>query len=244
MNARFVRFVALAIFTTFAATVVAQEVKQAKKLDAATTPASRTDKWWQERHKSMNARVKQGNVDLIFVGDSITHGWEGSGKGVWQKYYGSRNAVNLGIGGDQTSQVLWRLDHGNIDGISPKLAVVMIGTNNSGSQNPEQIARGVTAVVERLKTKLPQTKILLLAIFPRGADNNDGLRKKNAAANVVIAKLADNKQVFYQDLGPQFVAADGTLSKNIMPDLLHPNAQGYEIWAKAIEPMVAQTLGK
>ena len=120
----------------------------------------------------MNARVKQGNVDLIFIGDSITHGWEEAGKDVWQKFYGKRNAVNLGIGGDQTQHVLWRLDHGNIDGISPKLAVIMIGTNNAGSgQQPEQIAEGIKAIVEQLRAKLPETKILLLAIFPRGADN-------------------------------------------------------------------------
>ena len=195
----------------------------------------------------MNARVKQGNVNLIFVGNSITHLWESTGKDVWKKYYGSRNAVNLGIGGDQTSHVLWRLDHGNIDGISPKLAVVMIGTNNAGHQPPQppkQIARGVKAVVQRLQTKLPQTKILLLAIFPRGADNNDVLRKKNTATNAIIAKLADSQKVFYLDIGPQFLAADGTLSKTIMPDLLHPNDNGYEIWAKAIEPTVVKLMGE
>jgi beta-glucosidase len=248
MNARLVRSLTFAIFTTFAAAAVAQETKPAaKKLDVATTPASRTDTWWQDRHNSMNARVKQGNVDLIFVGDSITHGWEGSGADVWKKYYGARNAVNLGIGGDQTSHVLWRLDHGNIDGISPKLAVVMIGTNNAGQQppqSPEQTARGVEAVVRRLQKKLPQTKILLLAIFPRGADNNDTIRKTNTAANAIIAKLANGQTVFYLDIGPQFLAADGTLSKTIMPDLLHPNAQGYEIWAKAIEPTVAKLMGE
>ena len=88
---------------------------------------------WMTRHDSFNQRVQQGKVDLIFIGDSITAGWEGAGKDVWQKYYAKRNAVNLGIGGDQTQHVLWRLDHGNIDGISPKLAVLMIGTNNAAS---------------------------------------------------------------------------------------------------------------
>ena len=246
MNARLVRFLTLAIFTAFAAAAVAQETKPAaKKLDAAATPAPRTLQWWQDRHKNMNARVKQGKVDLIFVGDSITQLWEGPGKDVWKKYYGARNAVNLGISADWTSHVLWRLDHGNIDGISPKLAIVMIGTNNaSGGQPAEQIAGGVEAIVQRLRTKLPQTKILLMAIFPRGADVNDVFRKKNTATNAIISKLADGQKVFYLDIGPQLLAADGTLSKTIMPDLVHPSAQGYEIWAKAIEPTVAKTLGQ
>ncbi len=116
----------------------------------------------------MNERIKKGNVDLLMIGDSITHGWEGAGKDVWKKYYEKRNAVNLGIGGDQTQHVLWRLEHGNIDGIRPKLAVLMIGTNNAGCGNPREIAAGVQAIVEKLRTKLPQTKVLVLAIFPRG----------------------------------------------------------------------------
>jgi len=213
--------------------------------NVATTPAARPDAGWQQRHQAMNARVKQGNVDLIFIGDSITHGWEGSGKEVWNKFYAKRNAVNLGIGGDQTSHVLWRLDHGNIDGISPKLAVIMIGTNNAGTgQQPEQIVAGIKAIVERLRTKLPETKILLLAIFPRGADNNDPLRQINEKTNKIISNLADGQNVFYIDIGPKFLAADGTLGKDIMPDLLHPNGKGYEIWAEAIEPTVAKLMGE
>ena len=137
---------------------------------ASTKPVPRNDAWWQDRHKSMNERVKKGNVDLLMIGDSITHGWEGGGKEVWKKYYEKRNAVNLGIGGDQTQHVLWRLENGNIDGIQPKLAVLMIGTNNVGCGNPKEIAAGVQAIVEKLRAKLPQTKVLVLAIFPRGAD--------------------------------------------------------------------------
>jgi lysophospholipase L1-like esterase len=210
----------------------------------AVTPAGRSDAWWRQRHESMNARVQQGDVDLIFIGDSITHGWEGGGKEVWQRFYGSRNAVNLGIGGDQTCHVLWRLDNGNIAGISPKLAVIMIGTNNAGSgHSAEQTTAGVKAIVGKLRTKLPQTKIVLLAIFPRGADDKDALRQINTKTNKAIAKLADGRNVFYLDIGPKFLCPDGTLSKQIMPDLLHPNAKGYEIWAEAIEPTVTTLMG-
>ena len=241
--ARFSRFLAALAVST--AMLVAVAVAKDTQSSVAVTPAARQDAWWQQRHESMNTRVKQGNVDLILIGDSITHGWEGEGKDVWAKFYGPRNAVNLGVGGDQTSHVLWRLDHGNIDGISPRLAVVMIGTNNAGNgQNSEQVAAGVKAVVEKLRAKLPQTKVLLLAIFPRGPNNQDNLRQVNTKANEIISKLADDQNVFFLDIGPKFVAADGTLGKDVMPDLLHLNSKSYETWAESIEPMVKKLMGE
>ena len=209
-----------------------------------TTPVPRKDKGWAQRQDAINANVKHGDAQLLLIGDSITHGWEGSGKAVWQKYYGKRHAVNLGIGGDQTQHVLWRLDHGNLDGIHPKLAVLMIGTNNCASNTPEEIADGVRAIVEKLRAKVPECKVLVLAIFPRGPIANDRLRKVNEAANERIAKFADGRNVFYLDIGPKFLGPDGTLSPEIMPDLLHPNSKGYEIWASSIEPTVARLLGE
>ena len=130
--------------------------KEKEKANDAVVPAPREGNW-MKRHDSFNERVKQGNVDLVFIGDSITQGWENAGKNVWAEFYGKRNAVNLGIGGDRTQHVLWRLDHGNIDNIKPKLAVLMIGTNNSSTNTSEQIAAGVKAIVEKLRTKLPET---------------------------------------------------------------------------------------
>jgi lysophospholipase L1-like esterase len=244
---RFSRFVAALAVSTSLLSAIAW-AKDAPSPPAATSaarpntvvPLNRDG----PRHQSFNARVKQGNVDLIFIGDSITHGWEGAGKAVWQKFYAKRNAVNLGIGGDRTQHVLWRLENGNIDGISPKLAVIMIGTNNSGGNKPEDIAEGVKAIVEKLQAKLPQTKVLVLGIFPRGPNNQDRLRQVNAKTNEIISKLADDKAVFYLDIGQKFLKDDGTLGKDIMPDLLHPNAKGYEIWAEAIEPTVAKLMGE
>lgn len=198
---------------------------------------------WLKRHESFNERIKQGPVDLIFLGDSITQGWERAGKEVWDKFYAPRHAVNLGIGGDRTQHVLWRLDHGNIDGISPKLAVLMIGTNNSGSNTPAQIADGVAAIVKKLREKLPQTKVLVLGIFPRGADAQDPRRQTNTQANALIAKLADGQMVEYLDIGQAFLNDDGTLSREIMPDLLHLSPKGYQIWAEAIEPHVQRLMG-
>jgi len=216
---------------------------QDKPQHSAVRPEPRQGAW-MTRHQRFNERVKQGNVDLIFIGDSITQGWEGPGKDVWEQFYGKRNAVNLGISGDRTQHVLWRLDNGNINGISPKLAVIMIGTNNSGDNTPEEIADGITAIVQKLRQKLPNTKVLLLGIFPRGADPSDARRKVNEKTNEIVKKLADNKTVFYQDLSEAFLEDDGTLSRMIMPDLLHLSKQGYTIWAESIEPNVKKLMGE
>ena len=228
-----------------AATVVAPPAKDAvAPKPVAVTPVPRAGNWMQ-RHDKMNARVKEGNVDLLMIGDSITQGWEGAGKEVWAKYYAKRNAVNLGIGGDQTQHVLWRLENGNIDGISPKLAMLMIGTNNTGGkQTPEEIAAGVKAIVDKLREKLPNMKILVVAIFPRGADDKDAKRQTNMKTNEIIAKLADDKNVFYLDINDKFLNSDHKLTKEIMPDLLHPNAKGYDIWAEAVEPTIAKLMGE
>jgi lysophospholipase L1-like esterase len=210
---------------------------------ATTTPVSKPDDWWQRRQQKINDRAQQGDVDLIFLGDSITQGWEGdNGREVWDKFYGSRKAMNAGIGGDRTQHVLWRLDNGNLDRIKPKLAVVMIGTNNSGSDTPDDIAAGITAIVEKLREKLPDTKVLLLGIFPRGENNDDEKRTVNVAANKIIASLDDGKSVAYFDISDKFLSDGGTLQREIMPDLLHLSKQGYEIWAESIEPKVAQML--
>ena len=212
---------------------------------STTTPVPRTDQFWVQRQTALNARVKENpGTELVFIGDSITHLWEGPGRQVWEKYYARRHAVNLGIGGDQTQHVLWRLDHGNLEGIHPKLAVLMIGTNNCHANTSEQIADGVRAIVEKLRSKLPDCKVLILAIFPRGVDANDRLRKVNQGANERIAKLADEQHVFYLDIGQKFLESDGKLPRDVMRDRLHPSAKGYAIWAEAIEPTVARLLGE
>ena len=211
---------------------------------AAVTPIHRHS-WWTLRHWEVNDRVGQGNVDLIFVGDSITQGWEGNGEEVWQEYYGQRNAVNLGFSGDRTQHVLWRLDNGNIAGISPKAAVVMIGTNNSNRDDntAEEIADGIIAICEQIRVELPKTKILLLAIFPRGAEPGPQ-REKNAGANEIASRIADDEMIFYLDIGDKFLEPDQTISEEIMYDYLHLTAKGYQIWAEAIEERVAELMGE
>ncbi len=197
---------------------------------------------WIDKVESISARAKKGDVDLLFVGDSITEGW--GNNAVWKKHYGPRKAMNAGIGGDRTEHVLWRLARGNIDGIQPKLAVVMIGTNNSGSDSPEDIAEGIKAIVSVLRARLPQTKVLLLGIFPRGEKPDYPQRQVNMKANELAKSVADERMVFYMDIGDKFLEPDGTLTREIMPDLLHLSPRGYQIWADSIEDKVKELMGE
>ncbi|MCK4874074.1 MAG: hypothetical protein KAS72_15230 [Phycisphaerales bacterium] len=213
---------------------------------SATAPASRMQlQWWADRHNSFNALAAAGEIDLVFLGDSITHSWENAGKHVWQDVYAPRNAANFGIGGDRTQHILWRIDHGNFDGLCPKLVVIMIGTNNARDNTAQEIADGVTAIVQRLRIKLPESKILLLAIFPRGTQpENNALRDNNIAASEIFSNLADERMIFFCDIGDVFMNDDGSISPDIMPDFLHLSEQGYRRWADAIEEDMTALLGE
>ncbi|MDP6840008.1 MAG: DUF1080 domain-containing protein, partial [Planctomycetota bacterium] len=149
----------------------------------AVTPKPRFQEWWKVRHGAMNKRAAAGVGRLLFIGDSITHAWEDAGAQVWSKHFAKRDALNLGISGDRTQHVLWRLQHGNLHTLSPELAVLMIGTNNSGDDTPVMIADGMRAVVEELLAHPSDMQVLLLAIFPRGATSADPRRQTNEAAN-------------------------------------------------------------
>ncbi len=213
---------------------------------SAVEPAPRTDKGWVDRQAAFNATVASvgSKAQLIFIGDSITQGWEGEGKEVWAKHYAHRNAINLGIGGDRTQHVLWRLDNGNLAGLKPKAAVVMIGTNNSNGEDntPEQIVDGVRAIVAKLRSKLPETRILLVAIFPR-SENFSVQRGKLAQINQALRRVADDQSVFWADFGHKFLNDDGTMPRELMPDYLHLSKKGYQIWAESIEAQLAKMLG-
>jgi lysophospholipase L1-like esterase len=215
---------------------------------SAVTPASRIspdkpNNWWEKRHNQFNETAAEGNHDLILIGDSITHGWESGGKDVWEKYYTPRNAMNLGISGDRTQHVIWRLQNGNFDGQTPKLCVIMIGTNNYNDNNAQEIADGITAIVYEILERSPKTKVLILGIFPR-FEKPHPKRAMLAEASALSSKLADGKRVFYLDIGDAFLDDDGTLPAEIMPDFLHPNAYGYKLWAEAMEPTIAELLGE
>lgn len=205
--------------------------------DVATTPAHRLNEdWWKQRHEQCVETTKKGGVDLVFLGDSITQGWEGPGKATWDVEFAPLKAANFGFSGDRTEHVLWRLANGEIVGLSPKLVMIMIGTNNigHGSSNATQTARGVKMIVDTLLTKLPKTKILLLGIFPRGEAPNDPMRLAVADATRQFAGLDDRKRVHFLDIGSTFMRGDGTLRTTLMPDRLHLEPDGYALWAKAV----------
>ena len=188
------------------------------------------------------ARENPGDYDLEFIGDSITQGWEGAGKNVWQNYYGSRKCLNFGVGGDRTQHVLWRFENGQLDGVKARVAIVMIGTNNS-NDTEDDILAGVQAIVQQIRTRQPDTKIILLSIFPRGKTFSVQ-RGKILQVNQALARLDDGKNIFYLDFGSQLIENDGSISKSVMSDYLHPNEHGYNIWAAAMEPKLKEFLGK
>jgi len=196
---------------------------------------------WVQRHNTLCALVRERKPALVFIGDSITHQLEG--KDVWRKYYEPRNAVDLGFGWDRTENVLWRLQHGELEGVEPKVAVIMIGTNNSGSNQPADIAIGIRAICTEIHQRTPNTKILLLGIFPRGEKPDDG-RKRIDSINSLIAAFDGQDGITFLDIGTKFLNPDGTISKEIMGDFLHPTPKGQEIWAEAMEPTLKKLLGE
>ncbi|MEK0446463.1 MAG: hypothetical protein RLZZ399_1784 [Verrucomicrobiota bacterium] len=195
-------------------------------------------------HDSFVAIARDGLARLVFLGDSITAGWGGQ-RAIWEKAFGAYQPANFGIGGDRTQHVLWRVENGEFDGIKPKVVVLMIGTNNSGvvANSPEEVAAGIRNIIDAIHKRTPETQVLLLGIFPRGetAANNPG-REKNNRVNEIIAKYHDGKKVHFLDIGSKFLEADGRLSREMMPDLLHLNAKSYQIWADAIAPTLEKLM--
>lgn len=218
------------------------------KKNPCTTPVPR-DKGWVKRHDGFVEIAKKGGVDVLFLGDSITDGWRGfnpknksGGKNVWEKSFAPLKAANFGIGGDRTEHVLWRIQNGELDGITPKVAVLMIGTNNTGANSAEQIADGVTAIVETIHKKSSNTQVLLLAVFPRGkAIPNPGNSKIIAINKILSTKYAQAKNVRYLDIGEKFMK-DSQIPADIMYDYLHLTETGYQIWADAITPTLKEML--
>jgi lysophospholipase L1-like esterase len=214
--------------------------------NACIIPVPRTDERGTNRYIQLRQRVKdcQGKADVIFLGDSITQAWEVEGKEVWAKYYLPRHALNLGMGSDRTQHVLWRLDHGHLADLKPKVVVLLIGVNNipDDSYTPGMVLEGVTAVVQKLRTKLPETKILLLGIFPFHEDFHPQ-RAKALQVNQALHKLDDGKGVHFLDFGYLFIQPDGKISKDMMPDFVHLTPTGYQLWAEAMEAKLAKLLG-
>ena len=208
-----------------------------KSANDPTKPVPGGVRWFGRMHASYVEQSKSRKFDLCLLGDSITQMWPGD---LFGKYFGKFNAVNFGIGGDRAENVLWRLQHGELDGTSPKVIVLLIGTNNSGMNTPEEIALGVATVVKNLRDKLPKTKILLLGILPR----RDANRAKTDAANPLIAKLGDGKMVHYHDLGGMLLDKEGKLLPGVLTDDVHLSRKAYEAWGEAMTPVIAKLMAE
>ena len=216
------------------------------KSEASTTPVPQPSERRAREYAGLNKRVKEqvagGPVRVAFLGDSITEGWSDRGIETWNEHFAPLSAINLGIGGDETQHVLWRIDHGSFDGYSPDVVVLLVGTNNLGNshQDAGQTANGIRAVVHRLLEKFPRTKILLLGVFPRGAAADDPYRRQIKEINTSISQLEDNSRVFYLDIAEEFTSSDGSIPPEIMFDALHLSPAGYEVCADAIAPKVKE----
>lgn len=210
-------------------------------LEPANSPAQRTDPDSTQRHEQFNRLTQRGDINLLFLGDSITQDWEGTGRPVWDQYYGHRQAANFGIGGDRVQHLLWRIENGNLDGIRPRLVVLLIGTNNLHDNTPTEIVDGINRVIEQIRRKLPEARILLLGLFPR-ADTQGKLAPVVSQVNAQLAQLNNRNHTVYLDLGQHF-SPNGTVSEEIMPDGVHLSEKGYRIWAEAMEPLVDRFLG-
>ena len=206
--------------------------------------------WQIKRHNEKMGVVTNGGAKVVFVGDSITHNWENAGKAQFAKFFraGGRRALNLGCGADRTEHLLWRLNEGGeLDGYEAKCVLLMIGTNNTGhfpfeKEPPADTILGIREVVRTIRAKQPKAVVVLMPIFPRGRDMNDGNRRRNEVVNREIWKFADGQTVFWCDFNEQFLTPEGFLPAEIMPDRLHPNALGYEVWAAAVKPYVDYAL--
>lgn len=215
---------------------------------SGTTPSPRTIEYswmsvdtWNKMQAEDVAVAEKGGVDLLFVGDSITAGWNWD---IWQKNFAEYNPANFGVGGDHTGNLLWRLQHGDKGNLKPKLVVLLIGVNNFGHLNetPAQVFDGIKAVVNTLRENYPNAKILVNGVFPFKESATSPKRAQVKEVNALVAKLDDHKHVFVKDYGALFLQADGSISKEIMGDFLHPTAKGYQIWVDAMLPDIQKLL--
>jgi lysophospholipase L1-like esterase len=236
-----IRSLAITAFLILLVAPVSHASPLVRTPESAVTPSEKS------RHNDFMRQIKaaHGDFDFVLIGDSITDGWPKKGADSYARF-APWKPLDLGVSGETTEEVLWRLLNGELDGIHPKVVMLMIGTNNLGrygDEKPEWVVAGIKKILETIRAKQPQAKILLLAVFPRAATPQDAIRVRVQEVNKLLHPLADGKNIVFMDIGPKFLDPQGNLSKEIMPDLLHPNDQGYRIWIEAVRPKLEELLG-
>lgn len=250
MTSTFNKFIVLILVLAWSSSAAFSNPLSCQDDSQALTPAPlEADwaiEWWMPRHEEKLNEDGRETAEILFLGDSITHGWETTGKDVAEEYFSEYSIYNIGFSGDRTENVLWRLAHGEIDGIRPKLAVLMIGTNNTGHRQdpPECTARGIEMILDEMNEKLPDTHVLLLAIFPRSESPDNEMRKLNEEINKRIQSFGKRRNVTFTNINDIFLRENGILPEEIMPDELHPNEYGYVLWAEEMLPMIRELTGK
>lgn len=216
---------------------------QTRKPADAVTPADSPNPY---SRKSFLGRAKDKGIELVFLGDSITEFWQlpDRGKPTWDRHYSKYKVANFGVSSEKTEHTLGHIAGGVLDGLRAKVVVVLIGTNNIGhnpADKPEWAAAGVKKIVAAVHEKMPDTKVLLLGVFPRDRKDSPS-RKAVEDINAIIRRLDDGEKTRYLDLGPHFLDESGEIPSDVMPDGLHPSAKGYEIWAEAMQPLLDEMM--
>ena len=236
------RSLALAVPAFLAIAALAPVEARAQNTALVPTP------FQEERHQGFVEEARRGGIECLLIGDSITDWWRRFGLEVYERTFAPLRCANFGIAGDRTQGVLWRMENGELEGYAPKLMMLMIGTNNLSARNrtpntPAEIAMGIATIVTKFRTTFPDAKVLLLGVFPRGADPSDDYREPIREINELIANLDDGEHVRFMDIGERFLEPDGSISTEVMGDGLHPTARGYEIWAEAVMPTFREMMG-
>jgi lysophospholipase L1-like esterase len=239
-----------AVFLAVLAGLVAWTLRRPRGAEPTDQPVPRLRDYpwmslttWRDRHETL-VRIDpaaKAKAAVVFVGDSIIEGWDNQS---FEEHFAVHHALRLGIGGDKTQHVLWRITHGELDGMRPKVLVLLIGTNNLGHDQapPPTVAAGISQVVDTVRARLPTTRLLVLGILPSGELPSAPLRAQIAATNPLVARLDDGAAIRYLDVGRHFLAADGRIPRELMADFLHPTPKGYRILAEAIEPTLREML--
>jgi lysophospholipase L1-like esterase len=226
-----------------------------QKTSQADQPQPQANPLFMAAHQALLEKKNQGVIDVYFLGDSITRRWQGTDypehKKNWDQNFFGWNAANFGWGGDSTQNVLWRLQNGELDGVNPKIVVLMIGTNNLGNvtssneipARTEQVTRGIRAIIDAIQERAPAAKIVLMGITPRNDQNRINFMPAIDAINSRIAEFADGKSIVFLNISDRLTDRDGKLLEGVTEDGLHLSVKGYQIWADALKPLFTQWLG-